>query len=162
MCLGPTQENENRRVFARAAMAPRFHRILGLSLAFRAQSLALAHPCYARFGAANASERPWRAAKPAPHPKRMKTGGSSPEQSKDRRPMNDRELMPPSTSPRFSRQTVGAGPRTWPMAALALSPSRLRPEPSFSTLNHLGNRGRPPRDEKASVPRRRRLHPPGC
>ena len=31
---------------------------LSLSLAFQAQSLALAHPCHARFGAANASERP--------------------------------------------------------------------------------------------------------
>ena len=69
MGLGAAQEDEHRRVFDRAAMAPRFHRTLGLSLAFRAQSLALAHPCYARFGAANASERPWRAPKPAPHPR---------------------------------------------------------------------------------------------
>ena len=43
-------------------------RILGLSLAFQAQFLALAHSCHARFGAANTSERPLRTAKPAPHP----------------------------------------------------------------------------------------------
>ena len=42
---------------------------LSLSLAFQVQSLALAHPCHARFGAANASERPWRTAKPVPHPR---------------------------------------------------------------------------------------------
>ena len=43
-------------------------RILGLSLAFQDQFLALAHPYHARFGAANASERPLRTAKPAPLP----------------------------------------------------------------------------------------------
>ena len=68
MGLCPTREDENRRVFDRAPMVPRSRRILGLSLAFQAQLLALAHPCHARFGAANASERPWRAAKPAAHP----------------------------------------------------------------------------------------------
>ena len=36
---------------------------IALSLTFQAQLLALAHPCQARFGAANASERPWRTAK---------------------------------------------------------------------------------------------------
>ena len=46
------------------AMAPTG---IGLSLAFQAQSFALAHPCDARFRAANASERPWCTAKPVPH-----------------------------------------------------------------------------------------------
>ena len=41
----------------------------GLSLAFQARFLAVAQPRHARFGAANASERPWRTAKPVPHPK---------------------------------------------------------------------------------------------
>ena len=61
--LKPTQGDQNPRVFDRAARAPRSRRILGLSLAFEAQSLALAHPCHAQSGAANASERPWRTAK---------------------------------------------------------------------------------------------------
>ena len=54
----------------------------GLSLAFQAQSLAVAQPRHARFGAANASERPWRTAKPAPHPK-DENGGFSTERSTD-------------------------------------------------------------------------------
>ena len=37
---------------------------IALSPTFQAKLLALAHPCQARFGAANASERPWRTAKP--------------------------------------------------------------------------------------------------
>ena len=64
-------------------MAPRSRRILGLSRAFQAQSLALAHPCHARFGAANASERSWRTAKPVPHPIGMNAGGFSTERSRD-------------------------------------------------------------------------------
>ena len=69
MGLRPTQGDENRRVFDRVPMAPRSRRILGLSLAFQAQPVAVAQLCDNRFGAANASERPWRTAKAVPRPK---------------------------------------------------------------------------------------------
>ena len=52
---------------------------IGLSLAFQAPFPALAHPCDARFRAANASERPWRTAKTVPLPKGMKPVGFRPQ-----------------------------------------------------------------------------------
>ena len=64
MGLRPIQGNANRRVFDRAAMGPQSRRILGLSLAFQAQSVAVGQLADNRFGAANASERPWRTTKP--------------------------------------------------------------------------------------------------
>ena len=52
-------------------------RILGLSLAFQDQFLALAPPCHARFGAANASERPLRYGQAGAPPNGMIAGGTS-------------------------------------------------------------------------------------
>ena len=97
-------------------MAPRSRRILGLSLAFQAQSLALAHPCHARFGAANASERPWAFAK--------MSGAATVRERLI--PLKSPVLPQPTAHPRRSKPVgflprghgATAAPHTWPVTSV--------------------------------------------